>query len=426
MFGSYFYHQRIRKAVAVFGSLFSDVHVLRKNTSGATVSQLKVPLSYSPKRDFLDRLDKMLNGETAERQIAVRLPRMSFEITSMSYDNTRQLPKMNQCLTPSTVFDGKAKRLYTPVPYNIQFDLNVYAKSQDDALQIVEQILPFFTPNYNLTINPLEDFDIKEDTIVQLQNISFTDDYESLLEDRRTIIYTLSFQMKINLYRNVSASAPIITQYEIDLLSLDGNTLFTTISDSANVASNNFATLAEGTTYIESDFKVRNVPRNITSFSIGTQPVHGVASTSMTQTLTTINGVVVAKGTWSYTPDSDYYGSDVFAIKLNYGDDSAYFTVNVNLSVTNVADALADTISVSQNTPYDFYVTGNDTWLGPVTYSVASGGEPSHGTITILNSSTGHFRYTPNTNYVGADSFIYRGTPTTGTSETAVVTITVS
>lgn len=426
MFGSYFYHQRIRKAVAVFGSLFSDINVIRKNTSGSTISQLKVPLSYSPKRDFLDRIDKMINGEDAERQVAVRLPRMSFEITSMSYDNTRQLPKMNQCLTPSTVFDGKAKRLYTPVPYNIQFDLNIYAKSQDDALQIVEQILPFFTPNYNLTINPLEDFDLKEDTVIQLQNISFTDDYESLLEDRRTIIYTLSFQMKINLYRNINASAAIITQYDIDLLSLDGKTLFTTISDSANVPINNSATLLEGTFYTESDFKVRNVPRNIQSFSIDAQPSNGSATTALTQTLTTINGVVVAKGSWSYTPDSDYYGADNFTIRLNYGEDSAYFTVGVNVLVTSINDVVNDFISVTQNTPYDFYISTNDNWTTPVTYAVASGGEPNHGTITVLNSSTGYFRYTPNTGYVGSDTFAYRVTPTVGVSESGIVTITVS
>ena len=235
MFGPHFYNQRIRKAVAVFGALFNDIHIIRKNSSGNILSQTKVPLSYGPRRDFLARIDQMNSAGTDERQVAIKLPRMSFEIVAMMYDASRQLPKMNYCRKGSSVED-ESTRLYSPSPYNISFQLSIYAKSQDDALQVVEQILPYFTPHYTLTVNPLDDFDdVKEDTPISLVGVTFSDDYEALIEARRTIIYTLDFEMKINLYKNTSISAPIITQYDVDTLNLDGSEIFSSIQDSADV-----------------------------------------------------------------------------------------------------------------------------------------------------------------------------------------------
>lgn len=235
MFGPHFYNQRIRKAVAVFGALFNDIHIIRKNSSGNILSQTKVPLSYGPRRDFLARIDQMNTAGTDERQVAIKLPRMSFEIVAMMYDASRQLPKMNYCRKGSSVED-EGTRLYSPSPYNISFQLGIYAKSQDDALQVVEQILPYFTPHYTLTVNPLDDFDdVKEDTPISLVGVTFSDDYEALIEARRTIIYTLDFEMKINLYKNTSISAPIITQYDVDTLNLDGSEIFSSIQDSADV-----------------------------------------------------------------------------------------------------------------------------------------------------------------------------------------------
>ena len=235
MFGPHFYNQRIRKAVAVFGALFNDIHIIRKNSSGNILSQTKVPLSYGPRRDFLARIDQMNSAGTDERQVAIKLPRMSFEIVAMMYDASRQLPKMNYCRKGSSVED-EGTRLYSPSPYNVSFQLSIYAKSQDDALQVVEQILPYFTPHYTLTVNPLDDFDdVKEDTPISLVGVTFSDDYEALIEARRTIIYTLDFEMKINLYKNTSISAPIITQYDVDTLNLDGSEIFSSIQDSADV-----------------------------------------------------------------------------------------------------------------------------------------------------------------------------------------------
>lgn len=216
MFGTHFYHQRVRKAVAVFGSLFNNIYVIRKNSSGEVISQVKVPLSYAPKRNFIERIEQMNKGEDAERQIAIKLPRMSFEIISMEYDITRQLPKINkrnQPLAAGTDTSSRTK-LYTSVPYNINFQLSAYAKSQDDALQIVEQILPFFNPQYSISMRPLDDLsEIKDDVPITLQGINFQDDYEGPLEARRTIIYTLDYSMKVNFYGPIN-TGPIIRQVD--------------------------------------------------------------------------------------------------------------------------------------------------------------------------------------------------------------------
>ena len=223
MFGTYFYHKRVRSAVSVFGSLFNNLYVLRKNSAGQTISQVKVPLSYAPKRNFIARLEAMNSGEQAERRVAIKLPRMSFEITSITYDNTRQLNKMNslnKVLSGSTV---SRQKIFSHTPYNINFDLNIYAKSQDDALQIVEQIFPFFTPQYTVTVKPFSNItDLTEDVPITLTSTNFSDDFEGAIEQRRTIIYTLSFEMKVNFYGPLNTSK-IIREVSNNLFIMDSS-----------------------------------------------------------------------------------------------------------------------------------------------------------------------------------------------------------
>ncbi len=208
MFGTYFYHQRIRKTVALFGRLFNNIYIMRTVANGDGNSTVKVPLSYAPKRKFMERLLENPDLDT-DAKVAVKLPRMSFEIISIAYDPTRQLSKVNNVNYAGTSLANRTK-LYSPTPYNIGFQLNIYAKTQDDALQVVEQILPFFSPSYNITIKPLSDIDaIKEDIPVVLNSVSFSDDYEGAMEQRRTIIYTLDFEMKINFYGPTSTASVI-------------------------------------------------------------------------------------------------------------------------------------------------------------------------------------------------------------------------
>ena len=199
---TYFYHSTIRKSVSIFGSLFNNLFIVRKNAAGATISQVKCPLSYAPKRNFIDRLKNMASGEDAERQIAVKLPRMSFEISDYTYDASRQLIKTNHFNTQGVVASNtKRAKVRSGTPYTISFELNIYAKSQDDALQIVEQIMPYFVPQYSVTIKPLDDVPThKLDVPIILTSVSFQDNYEGAIGDARTIIYTLSFDMKTEFY----------------------------------------------------------------------------------------------------------------------------------------------------------------------------------------------------------------------------------
>ena len=211
MFGTYFYHSKTKKAVALFGRLFNNIYVLRKNSSGAVISQLKVPLSYAPKQKYLERIRENpdLNNDM---QVAIKLPRMSFEITSIAYDAARQLAKVGNFNTLAS--DGstsKRQKFFNPVPYSINFQLNAYAKSQDDALQIVEQILPTFNPQYALTIKPFstEFPSFKEDIQVIIQGVSFSDDFEGAMEQRRTIIYSMDFEMKLSYHGPINNTSII-------------------------------------------------------------------------------------------------------------------------------------------------------------------------------------------------------------------------
>ena len=200
MFGTHFYHKRVRTAVSVFGSLFNNLHVLRTNSSNQVISQVKVPLSYAKKRDFLSRIEDIGTGES-EYKLAIKLPRLSFEITSMTYDATRQLPKVN---TMSRAIQNSVisrQRLYSATPYTIGFALNIYAKNQDDALQVVEQILPYFTPQYTVTVKPFTDIPtLLEDVPITLSSVSMNDDQGTPLGSQRTIVYTLAFDMDILLH----------------------------------------------------------------------------------------------------------------------------------------------------------------------------------------------------------------------------------
>tara|TARA_B100000519_G_C14254952_1_gene444533 strand:- start:100 stop:897 length:798 start_codon:yes stop_codon:yes gene_type:complete len=202
MFGEHFYHSKVRKCVAMFGSLFNNLYVIRKNSSGASISQVKVPLSYGPRNKFIERIREQPNL-TTDSKVAIKLPRMSFEITSFTYDSNRQLQKIAN-FNRATVIDNvnQREKFFVPVPYNIGFELSIYAKNQDDGLQIVEQIIPFFNPQYSLTMKPFaaEFPDIKEDIQIILTGLNLQDSYEGSLEDRRTIVYGLSFDLKCNFY----------------------------------------------------------------------------------------------------------------------------------------------------------------------------------------------------------------------------------
>ena len=239
MFGTHFYHERVRKSVAIFGSLYNDLYVVRRH-GNKVVGQIKVPIAYAPKRKFLERIAEMqqAGNRDIENQTAIKLPRMSFEITNMQYDPQRQLPKTNtiKCRgdDPS---DGRAHKIYAPTPYILTFELNIYGKQHDDCLQCVEQILPYFNPQYSVSVKPLVGLsDIVEDVPIILQSTTFQDNFEGALEDRRTIIYTLSFDMKINFWGpTCKKPSKVIETIDVDFFddTLGGSTRTTLVGTGA-------------------------------------------------------------------------------------------------------------------------------------------------------------------------------------------------
>lgn len=255
MFGTHFYHERIRKAVAMFGTLFNDIYVVRKDGAGKTLNQQKVPLSYAPSDKYLIRIREQESLDN-DMKVAIKLPRMSFELISLAYDPVRMLPKSGT-ITVAGDDNTKKRKIYNTVPYNIAFQLNIYSRAQDDALQVVEQILPYFSPQYTLSLKPLTDFpSLVEDVPIVLTGVSFTDEYEGALEERRIIIYTLDFEMKCNFHSRIDESS--IIRKTISNLYEQGGTVtgddrqatkITTIPDPAS-------------TSIDSDFGFTNIIEN--------------------------------------------------------------------------------------------------------------------------------------------------------------------
>ena len=196
----YFYNEIFRSVIIGFGSLFNDIEIRHKDSSDDVWSTIKVPLAYGPTQKFLARMEQEAN---LNRPVQMTLPRMSFEFTDLQYDPTRKSTKTQTII--NTTPDGEnVKSVYMPVPYNMIFTLSIMTKLNDDMLQIVEQILPYFQPAYTLTVNFLGNLKEKRDIPVQLDNIVMTDDYEGNFDTRRALVYTLTFTAKTYLFGPVS------------------------------------------------------------------------------------------------------------------------------------------------------------------------------------------------------------------------------
>ena len=223
MFGEHFYHKKIRNTVIAFGTIFNNVNIKRLDSSGNPLQNIKVPLSYSPKEKFLARLDAQQDLTGDDSKVAITLPRMSFEITGYSYDATRKLNKNQKITKVTTNADTtKMNNQYMPVPYNVNFSLNVYTANSDDGLQIIEQILPFIQPDYTVTMIEDTTMDTKRDIPFILNSVDYEDSYTGSLTSLRRIIYTLQFTAKVYLYGPISTAA-IIKKVSADLYSDTGS-----------------------------------------------------------------------------------------------------------------------------------------------------------------------------------------------------------
>ena len=213
MLGTYYYHEIMRKTIVAFGTLFNQIHIRHDDGDGNLYSELKVPLAYGPSQKFLARIEQQAD---LNKPVQITLPRMSFEMNGIQYDSTRKTG-ITQTFKAVDKNTAAVKKVFMPVPYNINFELNILSKLNDDALQIVEQILPYFQPSFNVTIDLISSIGEKRDVPIVLDSISFQDDYEGDFSTRRALIYTLRFTAKTYMFGPVADSSEgLIKKVQVD------------------------------------------------------------------------------------------------------------------------------------------------------------------------------------------------------------------
>ena len=224
----YFYNEILRRTIIGFGTLFNNLTIKATNASDSVVSVTKVPLAYGPTQKFLARLEQQAD---LNRSTAMTLPRMSFEFTGLTYDPSRKVTTTQTFVVKDPNTGEETKKGFMPVPYNMQFELAIMCKLNDDALQIVEQILPYFQPAYNLTVELVEGIKEKRDVPVVLENITMQDDYDGDFKERRVLLYTLRFTAKTYMYGPVSsATRDIIKVAKVSYISGDSRSTTRDIS----------------------------------------------------------------------------------------------------------------------------------------------------------------------------------------------------
>lgn len=222
MFGSQFYNETTRRYVAVFGTLFNDIKITRKDNSGSLIQTMTVPVNYGPMQKFLARLEQ--DPDLTAPQIT--LPRITFEMTAMNYDPERNLTQLSRHTKGIAGNNSSFNSQFTPAPYNLTFQLNIMTKFQEDGTKIIEQILPYFKPDFTPTIKLIDAMDLYLDIPIVLDSINLEDTYDGSFEQRRALIWTLTFTLKgyyfgpttqrkvikfarANMYVNTTANTPV-------------------------------------------------------------------------------------------------------------------------------------------------------------------------------------------------------------------------
>jgi hypothetical protein len=194
--GKIWYHGITRKAIVAFGVMFNNLNIRRRDSSNTVRQTIRIPLSYAPKNKMLSRIARLPNPDYP--QVEVTLPRMSFEVIAFEYDGARKINLHNQQRT--VINETQAKRIYGPTPYNLTVNLYAYVKNQEDGLQIMEQIVPAFNPDFNVTVTYVPELNIKHDLPIILNSITYDDQYEGQVQDHRMIIWTYTFTLKLYYY----------------------------------------------------------------------------------------------------------------------------------------------------------------------------------------------------------------------------------
>lgn len=206
-----YYHKVFKRAIIAFGSMFSNIHIERKNEDGTVTQKLKVPIAQSPKEKWIVRVD---SDPSLENHTYTILPRMAFEITGINYDQARKINRLNRIACAQG--DTSMSFVYAPVPYNIDISLYVLTKTQEDAFQIVEQVLPYFTPEFTLGVKSLDQLNVVTDIPIILNSVTQQDDYDGDFQTRRFVTWTMNFTMKLNMFGPVGEQG-VITKTVIDI-----------------------------------------------------------------------------------------------------------------------------------------------------------------------------------------------------------------
>ena len=281
--GNSYYHRIIRKNVIAFGTIFNDLTLIRYQKNSSTeIERFKVPLSYAGKETYIT---KLLGDPDLQKNIQVLLPRMSFEITGIQYDSNRKLSSFNQIFNTTSL--TQLDRVRGGVPYNIEFELNIYARNVEDGTQIVEQILPYFAPDYTVSINYIDNLETKKDVPIILNNVRYSNEYEGGAGTVRYINWTLSFTMKTYFYGPVTSSKIIRTAI--------ANTFYA--PESSAIREFEIATSGNGTFKIgETVYQGINLPK-ATARGVLTEKVNNIITVATTTGLFKENEKVYGEST---------------------------------------------------------------------------------------------------------------------------------
>jgi len=316
----YFYNEILRRTIISFGTLFNDLEIKHTDSSDNTTSIIKVPLAYGPIQKFLARLEQ---SPDLNKSTAMSLPRMSFEFTGLTYDQTRKVTTTQQFTVKDPDNDTGVKKAYMPVPYNMQFELSIMTKLNDDALQIVEQILPYFQPAYNLTVNLVGSITEKRDIPVVLENITMQDDYEGDYKTRRVLLYTLRFTAKTYLFGPVSsATADIVKRASVSYYSGDSKSTVRDLTYSVKPRAIKDYT-GDVVTNLSEDIDISTTSFNVDSgSSITLKKYIEIDGEEMFVTKITGNKITVERGKDGTTVTSHVRGTEIKGIDYTATEDS--------------------------------------------------------------------------------------------------------
>jgi len=357
MYGNHFYNETTRRYVAVFGTMFNDIEISRK-TGNTTTQRMKVPINYAPMQKILARLDQNLQNNAP----AITLPRMSFEMTGMTYAPDRKLTSVTKLVRASAA-DGTMTTMFSPAPYDIEFQLNIMTKYNEDGTKIVEQILPFFKPDCTVSVKLIDELNTYFDIPIILNSVSQEDTYEGDFESRRALIWTLNFTMKGYFF------GPVSSKKQITFVDAD---IYPTTNLQTGIA---FSDLVVGETY-----KISNLGSNRNWNAIGadSDPAVGETFTVNSQLSSYVN-----TGTGgTATPTTRASGSQI-TVQPAVPVDMASIPSNTSVRIYKLGDQTADVNQASWNT---FLSTSGQTYkVGDViTIPTPNANRPSGALVTKL------------------------------------------